>query len=435
MPGALPVLNTAAVDHAVRVGLAVGGRIRGKSVFARKQYFYPDLPKGYQITQFDLPYCEGGAIVLASGRAVELIRIHLEEDAGKSLHGGGVSLVDLNRAGMPLIEIVSQPAIRSAEEASDYLRRLRSIVRHVGASDGNMEEGSLRCDANVSLRRAGATTLGTRSEIKNLNSFKNLERAIGYEIERQRDILAVGGSVQQETRLFDADSGRTEAMRSKEDSPDYRYVPDPDLPPLLLASERIESLGASLPELPEAMATRFTTTLGLTPYDAQVLTSDKDLAAYFEAALAAATPAVTAKMVANWVTGEVLSHARSGDWSFASPPLPAPMLGQLLALVGDDTISGKAAKAVLDEMVRTGDGPLAIVDRLGLRQVRDESAITTVIDAVIDAHPGQLQDYLAGKEKLVGFFVGQVMRRSAGSLDPALVNRLLIARLQARRDG
>lgn len=424
-PGALPVLNGKAVDYAVRMALAVGASIRQVSVFARKQYFYPDLPKGYQISQHDLPYCSGGFLTLASGKKIRLTRIHLEEDAGKSQHVGTISLVDLNRAGTPLIEIVSEPDLRSPEEASEYLRRLHALVRHLDICDGNMEEGSFRCDANVSVRPVGSADLRTRCEIKNLNSFRNIERAITYEMSRQMEIYEAQGTIRQETLHFDADAGRTSPMRSKEESHDYRYMPDPDLRPLVLDPARIARIRAALPELPEAMAQRYQEELGLSAYDAGILTSDRDLAAYFEAVLAVSQAKVTPKIAANWVTGEFLREVNARGWSYASAPLAAESLGNLLLLLGEGTISGKIAKTIFQAMVETGEEPRAIMLRMGLVQVSDEGEILAVIQRVIDANPDQFVQFRSGKDKLFGFFVGQVMREGQGKLSPALVNTLL----------
>lgn len=425
LPGVLPVLNGKAVDYAIKMALAVGATIREVSVFSRKQYFYPDLPKGYQISQHDLPYCEGGGVVLHSGKKVRLRRIHLEEDAGKSQHVGAFSLVDLNRAGVPLIEIVSEPDLSTPEEASEYLRRLHALVRHLDICDGNMEEGSFRCDANVSVRPRGSTTLTTRCEIKNLNSFRNIERAITYEISRQIDIYESNGEVRQETLHFDADSGRTSPMRSKEESHDYRYMPEPDLGPLKIDLARIEGIRADLPELPEALSQRYQEQMGLTAYDAGILTSDRDLARFFEAVLSATQSKVSAKVVANWVIGEFLREVNARGWAFASPPVSPRDLGELLVLLAEDTISGKIAKTIFQTMADTGEAPREIMTRMGLMQVSDEAAILAVIQRVIAANPDQLAQYRSGKDKLFGFFVGQVMREGQGKLSPNLVNKLL----------
>ncbi len=434
MPGTLPVINTLAVDYAVRLALAVGAKLNTRSIFSRKQYFYPDLPKGYQITQYDQPYCEGGEITVDQNTRVRLTRIHLEEDAGKNLHGSDASYCDYNRAGMPLVEIVSQPEITSAVAAADYLRSLRSLVRHLGISDGNLEEGSFRCDANVSLRLKGTTKLGTRCEIKNLNSFRNVERAINYEIQRQGDILEQGGQIVQHTLLFDADSGRTAPMRAKEESHDYRYMPDPDLPPLCLSADRIEKISKELPELPQAMAARFIETYSIPDSSATLLTSDRDLAAYFESVNSMVDGKVAAKIVANWVIGEFLPVATELKWDLTKPNIDAAHLAGLLKLLGDDVISSKIAKTVFEEMLKNGESAKDIVDRLGLTQVTDQSSITALIDQVIDANPEQLRQFLSGKEKIFGFFVGQVMKLSHGKMNPALVNSILTEKLAQRRE-
>ena len=332
-PGVLPVLNREVVNFAIRFALAVEANIHETSVFARKQYFYPDLPKGYQITQFDLPYCTGGKMVLASGKAVRLMRAHIEEDAGKNVHGDESSYVDLNRAGVPLIEIVSEADIRNPEDAADYLKRLRSLVRSLDICDGNLEEGSFRCDANISIRPRGQEKFGTRCEIKNLNSFRNIERAIKYEILRQADVLDHGEKVLQQTMLFDAASGKTQAMRSKEESHDYRYFPEPDLLPLRINAARVEEQRKVLPELPEAMASRFQEQHGLSPYDAAVLTSDKDLANFYEAVVKRVAGAVTEKIVANWVTSEYLREANNRRWDFINPQITSNHLGELIELI------------------------------------------------------------------------------------------------------
>lgn len=433
LPGVLPVLNEQAVNHAVRIALAVGATVRETSVFARKQYFYPDLPKGYQITQYDLPYCNGGGVKLASGKFVRLTRIHIEEDAGKNVHGEHASFVDVNRAGTPLCEIVSEPDISSPDEASEYLKRLRAIVRALDASDGNLDEGSFRCDANVSIRKRGETALGTRCEIKNLNSFKNIERAISYEILRQADQLDSVHKIVQQTMLFDAASGKTAPMRSKEESHDYRYFPDPDLRPLRIAKERVESMRATLPELPEAMAERFKKEHGLSDADAHLLTSDKDLSAYFERTLAAVGGKVPPKMAANWITTELLREVNEREWSLAAPKITSDHMAELLGLIGDETISGKIAKSVFQEMVDAGGRPREIVEKKGLLQISDEGAIVALVDRVLQASPAQVAEYVAGKEKVYGFFVGQIMRESQGKMNPGLVNKILRERLDARK--
>ena len=433
MPGVLPVINEQAVNFAVRMALAVGATVREVSVFARKQYFYPDLPKGYQITQYDLPYCHGGGIKLSSGKIINLTRIHMEEDAGKNVHGDHASYVDLNRAGIPLMEIVSEPEIASPDEAADYLKRLRSLVRHLDICDGNMEEGSFRCDANVSIRPRGVQKLGTRCEIKNLNSFRNIERAISYEIVRQADVLDSGGEVIQQTMQFDPASGKTSVLRSKEDSHDYRYFPDPDLRPLHISKERLAQIRSKLPELPEAMADRFKAEHGLSDYDASLLTSDRDLATYYENTVLKVDGKVPSKIVANWITSELLREVSERDWNLTSPPIATDQMAELLRLIGDETISGKIAKSVFEEMAANGGSPIEIVKKLGLVQISDEGAIGTVVDQVLNASASQLASYIAGNEKLYGFFVGQIMKVSGGKMNPGLVNKILKQKLDAAK--
>jgi aspartyl-tRNA(Asn)/glutamyl-tRNA(Gln) amidotransferase subunit B len=427
LPGALPVLNERAVDCAVRLGLAVGATIRRRSRFARKHYFYPDLPKGYQISQYDEPVCSGGGIELTvSGerRAVRLTRIHLEEDAGKNVHEPGAhwSLVDLNRAGVPLVEVVSEPDLRSAEEAAEYMRALRQIVRYLGISDGNMEEGSLRCDANVSVRPVGQEAFGTRAELKNINSFKFVHKAIEFEIARQIGLLESGQKVVQETRLWDAERGTSHAMRSKEHAHDYRYFPDPDLPPLVIGEDRIATLRTGLPELPAARRARFVAEHGLPEADARVLTDERPLADYFEAAARAHGDA---KKVANWISSELLRelHRHGGD--ITACPVRPEALAELVKLIDDGTISGKIAKDVFARMYASGDGPRAIVEREGLTQVTDTGAIEEACRAAVAANPKQAEQYRAGKTNMLGFFVGQVMKATGGKANPQLVNEVL----------
>jgi len=423
-PGALPVLNERAVDFAVRLGLAVGATIRRRSRFARKHYFYPDLPKGYQISQYDEPLCEGGKI-----GDVRLIRIHLEEDAGKNIHqtGSQISLVDLNRAGVPLVEVVSEPDLRSAEEAADYMRALRQLVRWLGISDGNMEEGSLRCDANVSLRPVGATAYGTRAELKNINSFKFVQKAIEFEIARQAALLDAGQQVVQETRLWDSERGSSHAMRSKEHAHDYRYFPDPDLPPLVVDEARFERIRASLPELPGAARERFVKDYGLAEADARTLTDERALAVYFEtAARAGGDP----KKIASWVLTELLREVHRAGGGIEGTPVAPERLAALVRLIDDGTISGKIAKDVFAKMVATGDAPGAIVEREGLVQVTDTAAIEAACRAAVDANPKQAEQYRAGKTNMMGFFVGQVMKATGGKANPQLVNELLKKMLQ-----
>ncbi len=425
-PGVLPVLNARVVDYALRMALATGCRVRGRSRFARKNYFYPDLPKGYQISQYDEPLAEGGAVEFwheGTLRRVGLTRIHLEEDAGKSLHPAGSpsSLVDLNRAGVPLIEIVSEPELQSGAEAAEYMRTLRAIVRALGICDGNLEQGSLRCDANISLRLRGEARLGTKAEVKNLNSFRFVQRALEYEAERQRQVLARGGAVVQETRLWDSDRGVTESMRSKEEAHDYRYFPEPDLPPVEVAPELLERLRAELPELPLARRARFIAEQGLPEQDAAELTRERELADYFEAAVAAgARP----RAAANFIRSELLSRV-SDARELAQAPVSPQALAGLLALVEGGRVSGKLAKEILPRMWESGRSAEEIATAEGLVQQSDAGAIEAEVLRVIAASPAQAEQYRAGKQKLFGYFVGQVMKATAGKANPALVNELL----------
>ena len=432
LPGVLPVLNRGAVERAIRFGLAVGGTVAPVSVFARKNYFYPDLPKGYQISQYELPVVSGGAIDIAvdgSHKRVRLTRAHLEEDAGKSLHEDfhGMTGIDLNRAGTPLLEIVSEPELRGSREAVAYAKALHALVRWIGICDGNMQEGSFRCDANVSVRRAGDTALGTRCEIKNLNSFRFLEKAIDYEARRQAELIEDGGTVVQETRLWDPARGETRAMRSKEDAHDYRYFPDPDLPPLSISPAWVEAVRGSLPELPAAMGERFMAAHGLTEWEARTLTASKALAAYFEAVVAAAGG--DAKSCANWVLGELSALLNRLEVEpDASPVSPAALAG-LVNRVRDGTLSGKAAKEVFEAMAQ-GEGEAdTIIEQRGLQQVSDAGALAQLVEAAIAANPKLVDDYRAGKDKAFNALVGQVMKASAGRANPGQVNALLKARL------
>jgi aspartyl-tRNA(Asn)/glutamyl-tRNA(Gln) amidotransferase subunit B len=438
-PGVLPVLNSAAVRMAVKFGLAIGARIAPHSVFARKNYFYPDLPKGYQISQYELPIVAGGSIdiVLEDGthKRIGVTRAHLEEDAGKSLHEGlpGVSGIDLNRAGTPLVEIVSEPEMRSAKEAVAYMKKVHTLVRYLEICDGNMQEGSFRCDANVSVRRKGADKFGTRAEIKNLNSFRFVEKAINYEVERQIEVLESGGKVKQETRLYDPDKGETRSMRSKEEANDYRYFPDPDLLPVVLDETFIGDVRASLPELPDEKAARFSSQYGLSAYDAGVLTAGRELAAYYEE-VAKEVPGEP-KLAANWVMGELAAALNKDGLEIgaaaSSGKFPAARLAGLLRRIADGTISGKIAKEVFEAMWASGSGADAIIEDKGLKQITDSSAIERAIDEVMARNPGQLADYRAGKDKLFGFFVGQVMKATQGKANPAQLNELLKKKLQA----
>ena len=432
-PGVLPVLNAEAVRMAVKLGLAINARIAGTSVFARKNYFYPDLPKGYQISQYELPIVAQGwiEIMLEDGRPKRIggTRAHLEEDAGKSLHEGlpGVTGIDLNRAGTPLVEIVSEPDLRSAKEAVAYMKKVHTLVRYLEICDGNMQEGSFRCDANVSVRPAGTAQFGTRAEIKNLNSFRFVERAINYEVERQVELLESGGKVVQETRLYDPDTGETRSMRSKEEANDYRYFPDPDLLPVVLDAALIESVRATLPELPDQKAARFSSQYGLSAYDAGVLTASRELAAYYEEVVGAAPQ--DPKLAANWVMGDLAAALNKENLDVTSGKLPAARLAGLLRRISDQTISGKIAKEVFEAMWAAGSGADEVIEAKGLRQITDSSAIERAIDEVMTKNPGQLAEYRAGKDKLFGFFVGQVMKATGGRANPAQLNELLRRKL------
>ena len=434
-PGTLPVLNRKVVDYGIAMALAIGAKINNRSVFARKQYFYPDLPKGYQISQYDIPYCEGGSITLDSGYSVPVTRIHFEEDAGKNIHGDEESYVDLNRAGIPLLEMVSDPAIHSASDASDYLKKVRNIARYLDISDGNLEEGSFRCDANISLKLKGSTQLGTKVEVKNLNSFKNVERAINYEIMRQADCLDNAEPIVQQTRLFDVAAGKTKAMRSKEDSHDYRYFPDPDLGPLEISENRIERISQSLPELPEKLRRRLIDQYGVSPEDAVILTEEKELSLFYREVAGFVEENVSGKVVANWVLTEFLRVANNKEWSLKEPGVSSRDFAELLNLIAKDTISGKIAKTVFEEMVVTGLSAGKIVEQKGLVQVTDTKEIEHTISEVLDNNPEQVCSYLGGKEKIFGFFVGQVMKQSQGKFNPALVNQILKKLLLARKDS
>ena len=440
LPGSLPVLNRGAVERAIVFGLAVGATIAQRSVFARKNYFYPDLPKNYQISQFELPVVQGGSLSFFVGKAektVALTRAHLEEDAGKSLHdefylpnGAPASGIDLNRTGTPLLEIVTEPDMRSAAEAVAYARQLHSLVRWLGICDGNMQEGSFRVDANVSVRPQGQTEYGTRAEVKNVNSFRFLERAIQYEVRRQIELLEDGGTVVQETRLYDADRNETRSMRSKEDAHDYRYFPDPDLPPLMISQDWIDQVRATMPELPAAQCARFEADYGLTAYDAAQLSSDRDVAAYFEQ-IVTTLPADQAKPAANWVIGEVSAALNRDELAITQAPVPAAVLAQLIGRIADGTISTKMAREVFGTLwqgERGGDVDAAIAAQGG-GQINDSSAISTMIDAVLAAHPAVVQEYRAGKQKAFNALVGQIMKAARGKANPQQVNDLLRSKL------
>ena len=434
MPGVLPRLNRRVVEMAVKTGLALGCTIRPQSVFARKNYFYPDLPKGYQISQYEAPICEGGAVEIevdGATRRIRLTRIHMEEDAGKNVHDVGAgSGVDLNRAGVPLLEIVSEPDLRSVDEAVEYLKSLRAILMWLGVNDGNLEEGSFRCDANVSVMRKGATQYGTRCEIKNMNSFRFLKQAVEFEVARQVEIVESGGEVVQETRLFDPQRGETRAMRSKEEAHDYRYFPEPDLPPVLVDEALVARMRAEIPELPRARAARYQEALGLSAHDAGLLTADRALADLFDRTLEAygKTPEA-AKKVANWLGGEAARLANETGLAPADWKLDAPKLASLLRLVDQGTIGGPGAKQVFEETFRTGAEPEAVVRAKGLAQVSDEGAIEGIVDRVLAASAAEVERYRAGNKKLMGFFVGQVMKAMKGKGHPAVVNELLKKKL------
>ena len=436
-PGVLPILNREVVTMAIKTGLAIEGEVKTFSEFARKNYFYPDLPAGYQISQFEFPIIEHGQLFIETpggGRKrIGITRIHIEVDAGKSLHEGiaGASWVDLNRTGTPLLEIVSEPDLRSAEEAGEYLKKMRAIVRYLEVCDGNMEEGSFRCDANVSIRPRGAEAFGTRCEMKNLNSIRNVMRAIDYEVERQIDLIEGGGRVVQETRLFDADQGVTRSMRGKEQAHDYRYFPEPDLPPLLLSAERIRAVAATLPELPDRKAARFEEQYGLSSYDAGVLTSSLELADFFEtvAATVAGAGEANPKAAANWVTVELLGRLNREGLEITNSPVSAASLGRLVAMIQSGVISGKIAKQVFGILFERGGDPEAIVEAQGLKQVTDSGAIEAVVDGILAAHADKVAEYRGGKTKLLGFFVGETMKATRGKANPALVNGLLKTKL------
>lgn len=435
MPGMLPVLNTAAVDAGIKLGLAIGATVNPVSVFARKNYFYPDLPKGYQISQFEKPIVENGRVAIdlpdGSTREIRVQRMHLEEDAGKSIHDLGaenVSHVDLNRAGIPLMEIVTEPDLVNAEEAGAYVKKLRAILRFIEVCDGNMEQGSMRCDANVSVRKKGVQELGTRCEIKNLNSIRNVMRAIDYEADRQVDILEDGGEVIQQTRLWDATKNETRAMRSKEDAHDYRYFPDPDLLPLRIGGKRITAIRENMPELPDQMKARFMQEYGLSAYDASVLTMGKDEARYYEAVVAGERDP---KVCANWVTGELFGALNKAGKDIEDSPIAPEQLGVLMDMLADGTISGKIAKQVFAEMLETGQDPEKIVEEQGLVQITDVGALEAVVMKVVEANPDTVAKYKSGNDRVFGFFVGQVMKETQGKGNPAMVNELLKKILEA----
>lgn len=427
MPGTLPVLNRTVVEYAARAGLALGCAVQSRSILARKNYFYPDLPKGYQISQYESPICAGGSVtvsVAGTEKVIRLNRIHMEEDAGKTIHGQGAdaaSYLDYNRTGIPLLEIVTEPDLRSAAEAAAYLRALHQTLQYLGICEGNMELGQFRCDANVSVRPTGQEKLGTKAELKNMNSFRNVEKAIEYEIGRQIAILNQGGTVVQETRLWDAGTGKSRPMRGKEEAHDYRYFPDPDLQPVMLTAEVLETVRATMPELPADRRARYSLELGLPAADAQTLTDDRAVADYFETVVQLYGDA---RKAANWITGEVL-HALKDEQSITALPVKPGQLAQLLTRIDDGTISGKMAKDVFATMVQTGRDPDAIILEQGLRQNSDSGELEALVQSVIAANPKECERFRAGESKLMGFFVGQVMKATGGKANPTMINDLL----------
>lgn len=430
MPGTLPVLNKKAVEYAVKTGLALGCEVKKKSVFARKNYFYPDLPKGYQISQYDEPICLEGKVsfqVNGEEKTIRIERAHMEEDAGKSTHFGEYSLINYNRSGVPLLEIVSGPDIRSPAEAAEYARTIRQILRYLDVCDGNLEEGSLRCDCNVSVRKVGDLKLGTKVEIKNINSFRFVEKAIEFEIERQIDAVERGEKIIQETRLWDTDKSRTYSMRTKEDAQDYRYFADPDLLPIRLSDEMIESCRKSLPELPRAREKRFIEQLALPPYDASILTGEREIADYFEKA---AGIAKNPKGVSNWIMTDLLRELNQAHKSIAQSPVKAEQLAELIQLIDKGTISGKIGKVVFSEMWNSGKSATTVIKEKNLVQVSDPTAVEKIVADVLAANPGPLAEYRSGKDKLFGFFVGAVMKASKGQANPEVVNKILLEKLK-----
>lgn len=429
LPGSLPVLNKNAVQLGIRAGLALNCHINTRSFFARKNYFYPDLPKGYQISQSDLPLCEDGFVefnLQGEKRKVRIARAHLEEDAGKSTHHGEFTLINLNRAGTPLLEIVTDPDLRSAHEAAEYARMLRTILRYVDACDGNLEEGSLRCDCNVSVRRVGSQVLGTRVEVKNINSFRFIEKAIQFEIDRQIEVIESGGKIIQETRLWDADKNRTFTMRTKEDAQDYRYFPDPDLPVINLHQDDIDEIRQNLPELPSDRWRRFSETLGLSAQDCDFLTSEKEIADFFEET---AQRTGAPKEAANWIMSDLTRELKQSSLEFHQSPITPTHLAELIMLVAEGKISGKIAKTVFVEMWKTKESAGVIVNRLGLSQVADPAKIEAYVDEVLGMNPSVVQEYKSGKQKSFGFLVGAVMKISQGKANPDLVNEILKKKL------
>lgn len=430
MPGTLPVVNKRAIEYSIKTGLALGCEIRRRSVFARKNYFYPDLPKGYQISQYELPLCEHGKVsfnVEGKNKTVSITRAHMEEDAGKSNHSGDFTLVNYNRAGIPLLEIVSGPDMRTAAEAAEYARTIRQIVRYLDVCDGNLEEGSLRCDCNVSVRKIGAEKFGTKVEIKNINSFRFVEKAIEFEIDRQIDAVEAGEPIVQETRLYDPDKNRTFSMRTKENAQDYRYFPDPDLLPIIVTDEMLAKFKAELPELPIARAKRFQEVQGLPEYDALILTTERELADYYEAC---AKVSGNFKASSNWVMTEVLRQLNEERKTITQCPMSPAALGHLIVLIDKGTISGKIAKTVFQEMWSSGKDAETIVKEKGLVQISDSSAIEKIIEGILAESPAQVADYRAGRTKLFGFFVGNIMKATKGQANPELVSQILTEKLK-----
>lgn len=430
MPGTLPVVNRKAIEYSVKTGLALNCQINPKSIFSRKNYFYPDLPKGYQISQYDRPICEHGSLTFTVDgveRTISITRAHMEEDAGKSIHQGEFTLINYNRSGVPLLEIVSGPDIQSPREAAEYARSISQIVQYLGVCDGNLEEGSLRCDCNVSVKRKGSGPLGTKVEIKNINSFRFVEKAIEYEIDRQIDIVDRGIEIVQETRLYDPDKNRTVSMRSKENAQEYRYFPDPDLLPIEIPDDLIEKLKAEVPELPLTRSKRFQVAFGLPYSDAAILTANIGTANFFEKAIESCR---NPKGVSNWIMTELLRNLKEQNISIEESPITPNQLGALVKMIDDGLISGKIAKTVFSEMWSSGEEAEAIIKKKGLVQVTDTSAIEIMVDQVLEAHPKEVADFQGGKTKLIGFFVGHVMKISKGQASPEQVNKVLLERLK-----
>lgn len=435
-PGVLPVLNKKAVDFAIMMGLATGSTINRKSVFARKNYFYPDLPKGYQVSQYELPICEHGFVEVISvdgeKKNIGITRIHMEEDAGKSIHDMGYNtLVDVNRCGVPLIEIVSEPDMRSASEAYQYLSKIKQTVQYLGICDGNMEEGSLRCDANISVRLKGESKFGTKTEVKNMNSFRNVERAINYEIDRQIEIIEDGGRIIQETLLWNADQNKAYSMRSKEEAHDYRYFPEPDLVPTIISDDWLKDMKDSLPEMPEIRKERFVKDYNLPAYDAEILTAEKDIADFYESILSYTKDY---KSASNWVMGEILRIVNETKIAVKDFPVSPENLGKLINLINSGVISGKIAKDVFPEMLKDNSDPEKIVKEKGLMQISDTGEIEKIIDGILDKSPNEVAQFISGKEKLISFFVGQAMREMKGKANPAILNDILKEKLEKRRN-